>query len=274
MLSIEHLTDTRSELRLLDVAVVRYDGTHADADRQAVADARARLDAAFERYLAEPETYPGEQALWADMHHALSLVNQAVERALDDVVAGRLVGTHVSQAIDVAATAIRHEVDFNADRARELALKIERDHSARAPDRHPARRALSTLFTGLVAFLAVRALSHYHRVVAERNELVARRAEELEMFAGRVAHDVLGPLSATRLAVSHVSAQAAGSGAAAQPRARPARRRPRRHHRRRALALRPRRRAPRAGRGQLGRAGGASGRRRARGRWPQRPGSR
>ena len=206
MVSIEHLTDTRGELRLLDVAMVRYDSSHSAADRQAVLDARTRLDAAFERYLAEPETYPGEQALWADMHHGLSVVNQAVERALDDVIGGRTVGDHVTSAINLAATAIRQEIDFNADRARELALKIEHDHT-RARQIGILLDVLSTLFTALVAFLAVRALSHYHRVVAERNRLVARRAEELEMFAGRVAHDILGPLSATRLAVSHVAAQ-------------------------------------------------------------------
>src|ERR1700744_1306302 len=73
MQSIEHLTDTRGELRQLDVAIVRYDAPHSMADRAAVAGARARLDDAFERSLAEPETYPGEQALWGDMHHALSI---------------------------------------------------------------------------------------------------------------------------------------------------------------------------------------------------------
>jgi signal transduction histidine kinase len=66
---------------------------------------------------------------------------------------------------------------------------------------------LSTLLTAIAGFLAVRALQHHHRIVDERNRLVARRAEELEQFAGRVAHDILGPLSATRLAVSHAAGQ-------------------------------------------------------------------
>ncbi len=203
MQSIEHLTETRGELRQLDVAIVRYDASHSATDRAAVAAARTRLDEAFERYLSEPDTYPGEQALWGDMHHALSLVNQEVERALDDVRASRAVGDHVTVVINTAASTIRHTIEFNADRGRELALRIERDHN-RARQVALFLDLLSTIFTVLAALLAVRALQHYHRVVAERNALIARRAEELEMFAGRVAHDILGPLSATSMAVSAV----------------------------------------------------------------------
>jgi len=206
MVSIDHLTDTRGELRQLDVAMVRYDNSHSAADRAAVADARRRVDEAFERYLSEPDTYPGEQALWGDMHRALSEVNQAVESALDDVTAGRTVGNRVTLAVDAAAKAIRTEIDFNAERARELALRIEHDH-LRAHRAALFLDLLSTLLTALAGFLAVRALQHHHRIVDERNRLVARRAEELEQFAGRVAHDILGPLSATRLAVSHAAGQ-------------------------------------------------------------------
>lgn len=206
MVSIDHLTDTRGELRQLDVAMVRYDNSRSAADRAAVADARRRVDEAFERYLSEPETYPGEQALWADMHRALSAVNQAVESALADVAAGRPAGSRVTLAIDAAARAIRTEIDFNAERARELALRIERQH-LRAHRAALFLDLLSTLLTALAGFLAVRALQHHHRIVEERNRLVARRAEELEQFAGRVAHDILGPLSATRLAVSHAAGQ-------------------------------------------------------------------
>src|SRR6476646_1564511 len=58
MPSIEHLADTRGELRQLDVALTRYDVSHRPADKEVVLAARDRLDVAFERYLAEPEAYP------------------------------------------------------------------------------------------------------------------------------------------------------------------------------------------------------------------------
>jgi signal transduction histidine kinase len=209
MVSIEHLTDTRGELRQLDVAVAHYDGTRRPADREAVLAARTRVDEAFERYLAEPETYPGEQALWADMHRAISAVNQAVESVLDDTTRdSRAAGARVTRAIDAAGAAIRVTIDFNADRARSLAIRIERDH-LRARNVALLLDLMSTIFTVLAGFLAVRALAHHHRVVEERNRLVARRAEELEQFAGRVAHDILGPLTSTRLAVAHAASQIA-----------------------------------------------------------------
>lgn len=206
MMSIEHLAETRGELRQLDVAMVRYSLSRSAADLAEVDAARRRLDEAFERYLSEPEAFPGEQALWGDMHHALSVVHQAVESAIDTVGSNREAANRVTMAINVAAGTIRRDIDFNADRGRELALRIERDHIR-------ARRVallldlLSTFLTALAGLFAVRALQHHHRVVDERNRLVARRAEELEMFAGRVAHDILGPLSATRLSVSHAAGQ-------------------------------------------------------------------
>src|SRR3954469_15519759 len=64
MPTIEHLAETRGELRQLDVALTRYDVQHTAANRQEALAARERLNIAFERYLAEPETYPGEQSLW------------------------------------------------------------------------------------------------------------------------------------------------------------------------------------------------------------------
>jgi signal transduction histidine kinase len=206
MVSIEDLTETRGALRQIDVVMVRYEASHAEADRLAVENARTHVEETFEHYLSEPDTYQGEQALWADMHRALSLVDQAVDSGLAEVAAGRPIGHHVTVAIEGAANAIRKTIDFNADQARRLADRIERDHQR-------SRRVallldlLSTLLTAIGAYLAVRALSHHQRVVGERNELLARRAEELEQFAGRVAHDVLGPLSATRLAVGHVQGQ-------------------------------------------------------------------
>jgi len=206
MPSIEHLADTRGELRQLDVAITRFEASHKAADRAEVIAARDRMDRAFERYLSEPESYPGEQALWADLHHALTEVEQATEAALVDISAGRPIGNRVTVALNAATVVIRRSIDFNADAASGSAQRIERDHT-RAINISLLLDGISTLLTILVAFLALRALQHHHRIVDERNKLIERRAEELEQFAGRVAHDILGPLSATRMAVSHVAAQ-------------------------------------------------------------------
>ncbi len=57
------------------------------------------------------------------------------------------------------------------------------------------------LLTVLAAFLVVRFMRRYTR-------LVELRAEELELFAGRVAHDVLSPLGAASLALSYLDEKA------------------------------------------------------------------
>jgi signal transduction histidine kinase len=48
--------------------------------------------------------------------------------------------------------------------------------------------------------------------LAELNQVAARRADELEQFAGRVAHDILGPLSATKVALAYAAAHNSDAG--------------------------------------------------------------
>jgi signal transduction histidine kinase len=61
--------------------------------------------------------------------------------------------------------------------------------------------AISLLLTAFTALLVARVVRGY-------TELSERRAEELELFAGRVAHDVLGPLGAASLALDVAAADA------------------------------------------------------------------
>ena len=61
--------------------------------------------------------------------------------------------------------------------------------------------SVSVLLALITALMVVRVLRRY-------TELIERRAEELELFAGRVAHDVLGPLGAASLALDVVAREA------------------------------------------------------------------
>ncbi len=199
--AIEHLSMVRAELRRLDTTVLRYEAHAGNAERAEVLEARTQLDDAFERYLSLPVRFGDEQALWAELHHRLAEVDRRVAAKLEDVDNGtNRYDDKIKVATDAAAEPIRRIIELNAQKARDLALRMEEGR------RRNVRVALlldllSTLFTLTAAWLTVRALASHHRVVDERNRLVARRAEELEQFAGRVAHDVLGPLSSTRLAV-------------------------------------------------------------------------
>src|SRR5262249_6861900 len=84
-------------------------------------------------------------------------------------------------------------IDFNASQGAVMAKRI--DHLGRRAIVLAVGlgsiRVLLTVFTALLAW----------RVVRRYTTLVERRAEELELFAGRVAHDVLGPLGAAALAM-------------------------------------------------------------------------
>lgn len=204
MPSIEALAETRGELRQLDVAITRYLMQRSDEHRRDVQAARDSVDREYETYLAQP-TYMGEQALWGNLHGAFRNVDAAVEQVLDDPRLDPVVGARrVTTAINSAAVGIRGLIDFNADHGRAEAERIQVDHR-RATRVALLLDLLSTLFTLLAGWMALRALAHHHRIRDERDALLARRANELEQFAGRVAHDVLGPLSATRLAVDHAA---------------------------------------------------------------------
>jgi signal transduction histidine kinase len=209
MPSIQHLSEMRTDLRRFETALDRYVvGRHPDELRLAV-EARARIDDAFARYLALPENAPGEPALWGEIHRTLATVDHRCDELVAEVRAGFVhpaTQTACRQAIDTTSASAQRDVELNVAQSADLALRIERGHQ------RSKRVALlldlfCTLFTAVAAWLTLRALAHHHRIVEERNRLVARRAEELEQFASRVAHDVLGPLSATRLALGHAETQ-------------------------------------------------------------------
>lgn len=215
--SIERLADTRGSLRDLEAAVVRFELARSDEARAEASRARTEVDEAFERHLARPAGYPGEQARWAEIHRALAEVDRTIAGVLAGG-AGAPPDRDVHAAIGAAAEAVRGAIDDDVGHARELALEIE---DAR---RWATRVALlldlaSAAFTVLAALIALRALAQHEHVVAERNALLARRAEELEEFAGRVAHDIVGPLSATRLSLESIAARVGEAGAASVERA-------------------------------------------------------
>jgi len=54
----------------------------------------------------------------------------------------------------------------------------------------------------VAAFATVRVMRQVQRVQQQHNALMQRKAEELEEFAARVAHDILSPLSSVSMALS------------------------------------------------------------------------
>ena len=89
-------------------------------------------------------------------------------------------------------------VERHAERGATLAQRIERlgRQSIALAIALDATSLLLALFTALMVV----------RVERRYTALIERRAEELELFAGRVAHDVLGPLGAASLALDVAAA--------------------------------------------------------------------
>ena len=99
-------------------------------------------------------------------------------------------------------------VERHAERGAALAQRIERlgRQSITLAVALDATSLLLALFTALMVV----------RVERRYTELIERRAEELELFAGRVAHDVLGPLGAASLALDVAAAEAEPGGRTAR----------------------------------------------------------
>lgn len=146
-------------------------------------------------------------------NHELPTLERQARAAVDDM-------THISalledHQVEDARRAMRNEMRRDADAAdrtaeRLGALEAERvealgDDIRRARDRMGITSAiLNALAAGLVLIVmlfAGRAMRAHSRIVRERERAAEERTHELGQFAGRVAHDLRGPLGAMQLRI-------------------------------------------------------------------------
>src|SRR5258708_6062495 len=115
---------------------------------------------------------------------------------------------HAARGIDADTLVISREaapaiakdlVDYNARLAEKAAMRIEEERT-RANRVAYQLDALCALLAMAAALLALRVVRQVHFVQEAHQRLIEAKAEELEQFAGRVAHDVLSPPSAVGLA--------------------------------------------------------------------------
>jgi signal transduction histidine kinase len=162
----------------------------------------------WNRYRLLP-TFPGEVRLWPEVDEALDRAGQAIATTLELARAGRIDDaearerdqiTPVFDRIDAALARIQ-----DSDYADGLAAAARIEELARVATVASAAVVLLTVaLTVLAAFLAIRLVQRYERSLRER-------AEDLEQFAGRVAHDLRGPLVATHAALQQVRRLTSGS---------------------------------------------------------------
>jgi len=204
---VQVISDLRAEIRELQARVIRQavGRSHSDAE---VTETRQHVDDLVAKALTLP-TDPNEAVLFARLQAAIRAFDEAAERTLEQSRSGKpatalaTVDNEVRPLGDVAGAAARELVDYNSGAVEAAAHRIE---EVRIRSRRFAWELdlLCVAVAVAAGWLAVRIVRQAHEIQAEHHRLVERKAEELEQFAGRVAHDVLSPLSAVSMALSVV----------------------------------------------------------------------
>jgi signal transduction histidine kinase len=204
--SVVALASARAELHRMQDFVSDYvDGGGDDPDRQRVESSRVELDHAVASYLTLP-FIPGERELWGRVAKDILEVRATTDRTLAAVerrdIAGarRMVRQDLRAAVDRTSADILSDIQLNGAAA-------DADGRLIARRRQSSLQAAIALATASVALTVIAALLVF-RVSAQHDALQRRHASvleeanaELEIFASRLSHDILSPLSSTRLAI-------------------------------------------------------------------------
>jgi signal transduction histidine kinase len=200
--AVASLATLRSELRwyvlLAGDAVDRAPDGQSAASAAELGHARAAIERAWGDYLRLTRVHE-ERSLGSEATGLMAEIEGDVER-FDGLVARRdlpaafeVLSKQLRPAVERLDELLMRLVERHAERGAVLAARIER----------LGRQSIGLAVALDVAsvLLAITTAVMVVRVVRRNSELTERRAEELELFAGRVAHDVLGPLGAAGLAL-------------------------------------------------------------------------
>jgi len=210
--SIRRLANARTELRRVQLLVHRaLDEGGASRRVPEVESGRALLHNELAEYQGLP-MQDQEQRLWptiqAELAHLdadVSAVLQALRRG--DETTARARAEDLDESSERVADRLSEAIDANVIAARQLAAFID------------ASRRRATIWAALLdgagvvlaVFAAARGLrvvrAHTRLVLAYR-EVAERRADELEAFATRMAHDVRTPLAGASLSLEVIERHA------------------------------------------------------------------
>jgi len=202
--SIATLSTLRFDLQILDQQLREH------ATTSTIIAVDRRVEREFARYDALP-TFEGEPAVKASLRAALDRLHGELDAWRPNGPDATTTTTEISHTITTAREATKAAIELNSHAVGEIAKQIERIR-AKARTVTIVMFAVSAALTAVTALLLAR-MFRRARVASERlTSIEAARADELERFAGRVAHDILSPLSSTTLAMGMALASApAGS---------------------------------------------------------------
>jgi signal transduction histidine kinase len=179
-----------------DLAAVQYDlheAARGDYERIHALDGHViASEQAWRQYLDLP-IFPGEPELQEYARARMDTVRRVADQVRASVEAGALLDadTWVKRELEPATReadeALARLIQLNHDRGRDAAIEADRTWS-RARRLSIVADIVCALLTGALAWLGFRATRRFM-------SMQKRRADELEAFASRVAHDVRGPLT-------------------------------------------------------------------------------
>jgi signal transduction histidine kinase len=202
--SIQHLATVRTTLRQLEQLTADYVEAAAEGEPRSHNDidaARRQLDERITAYLQ------GRPAVAEETRRAQGALNAAIARVYERVSARDFAGAHSRLLYDLGPAAQAFDevvlslLEGHVDGVYRMAM-----HIGNVRQRSMAFSfildALAMMLTVLAAWLTLRTIRRYTDSLEAQSQILARRADELEEFAGRVAHDVLSPLSTVSLSLS------------------------------------------------------------------------
>jgi signal transduction histidine kinase len=214
MPSTEQLQTILAGVREVELRVSELNSAPAarKADRRNdLLRARRRLDDIVNNYFSQT-TYPGEQDYWPALRSSLEQLDRALDRVLDlsdrgrDDAARGAAQMTLRPAANRAIEAVTAVSRFDAQTGNDLAVEIKRTRRSAALLGYGLDLlcALVAMTAGVLVFGQLR---RHHLLREEHARLLEDRSRELEAFAGRVAHDIINPLAAARLAIELVRAR-------------------------------------------------------------------
>jgi len=216
--AIERLAAVRADVRRLQASVANY----ARAPSSDLPDALVKVQASRQALNEDEQRYVSlrfygqDRELWNQaIEPKLDEFKYAARRIVDSIQSGegeaaRLKSTSdLTRIADEVGSALLQGQDLNASIAHDLAIRIAdtREHSAALGW---VLDLLCTLTAAGGAWVVVRVHRRPNVLAHAHSQLLEQRNQELEEFAGRVAHDILSPLSSISMMLSTLeSAKAA-----------------------------------------------------------------
>lgn len=209
--SVRHLSAARGELRrvpLLANKMVHGPPAVRDAAVLELSRSQQEVDQSLQAYLRAP-LYPGERELWLELQRDLIALDDGSAALLADVRAGDVVAARgtvpaLESTVERLSAALGRSVDFHLDHAALLARDIQH-RRAQSWFWGITLDLLAMALVIVAATLSLRAVRANTRLLEAHRDLEQQRADELEQFASRVAHDLVSPLGAVSLSLEVAS---------------------------------------------------------------------